>query len=94
MNMKQSQIEALDPRGLIRDAYRIEGIDAGQCRSVFLDWVLGASAMPELSAQINTLADYYAKDMPDHPMSHVLGEGLAGPVALKGRRGGWRSRAR
>ncbi len=94
MSIKQSQIDVLDPRGLIRDIYTIEGIDAGQCRSVFLDWVLGANDTPELSAQIKILADFYAPDCPDHPMSTVLRDGLAGQAAPQGRRGGWRSRER
>ena len=29
-----------DPKGLIREAYRIEGITLGECRSIFLDWAL------------------------------------------------------
>ena len=30
-----------DPRNLIREAYRIEGITLADCRSIFLDWALG-----------------------------------------------------
>jgi hypothetical protein len=29
-----------DPKGLIRESYRIEGITAGECRSIFVDWAL------------------------------------------------------
>ena len=32
--------DPLDPKGLIREAYRIDGITAGECRSIFLDWAL------------------------------------------------------
>ena len=32
--------DTLDPKGLIADSYRIEGITAGECRSIFLDWAL------------------------------------------------------
>ncbi|MGB1096749.1 MAG: hypothetical protein ACPG09_09845, partial [Paracoccaceae bacterium] len=30
-----------DPKGLISEAYNIDGITAGECRSIFLDWALG-----------------------------------------------------
>ena len=30
-----------DPRGVIFEAYRIEGITGPDCRSIFLDWALG-----------------------------------------------------
>ena len=36
--------DPLDPKGLIRESYRIEGITEGECRSVFLDWAL---SLPE-----------------------------------------------
>lgn len=94
MTHDQSQIDAIDPRGLIRDSYRIDGIDAGQCRSVFLDWVLGASDTPEQSIQIQALVDFYTPQNPTHPMSEVLLQGMAGQAVAKGRRGGWRSRQR
>ena len=29
-----------DPKGLISEAYNIDGITAGECRSIFLDWAL------------------------------------------------------
>ena len=32
-----------DPKGLIADAYRIDGIDKAECRSIFLDWALSLS---------------------------------------------------
>ncbi|MEM1316424.1 MAG: hypothetical protein AAGI51_17840, partial [Pseudomonadota bacterium] len=33
----------LDPRGLIGDAYAMEGVGPEACRSIFLDWALGRS---------------------------------------------------
>ena len=86
--------EGFDPRGLIREAYRIEGIDAGQCRSVFLDWLLGAAEVPDQATQIAALLAHHAADAPDHPMSLVLREALAGAAEPRGRRGGWRGRRR
>ena len=35
---------ALDPKGLIAESYRIEGISAEQCRSIFVDWALSMPA--------------------------------------------------
>ena len=30
-----------DPRGLLFEAYRIDGITSHECKTIFLDWVLG-----------------------------------------------------
>jgi len=82
-----------DPKGLIREAYRIDGIDTPECRSIFLDWAL---SLPEGLDQKTALGDlhaeYFAQD-PDHPMTAVLTEGLQAAHAPK-RRGGWRARPR
>ena len=34
------ELTTSDPKGLIRESYRIEGITPGECRSVFMDWAL------------------------------------------------------
>ncbi|MEO0753096.1 MAG: hypothetical protein AAFY25_14970 [Pseudomonadota bacterium] len=85
--------DLLDPKGLIREAYRIEGITWGECRSIFLDWALslpdGADARPAIEA----LFERYAPDAEEHPMTQVLREGQQAAVRPK-RRGGWRSRDR
>ncbi len=81
-----------DPRGLIRESYRIEGISAPECRSIFLDWVLGAAATPPVREQIQTLLDFYSDQPADHPMSVVLRDGLAQHDATPTRRGGRRGR--
>ncbi|CTQ50467.1 hypothetical protein [Jannaschia donghaensis] len=70
-----------DPKGLIAEAYRIDGITDAECRSIFLDWAMGAPDQPH--AAIERLL----RDRPDHPMTTVLREGLAMP-ARTGRRGG------
>lgn len=95
--------DRLDPKALIREAYRIEGIGAEECRSIFVDWALSlpddlpaADALPGLIARHGTAA-------PDHPMTAVMRAGLApGGAAQEGtgqdgtgrpaRRGGWRAR--
>ncbi|MEJ5216976.1 hypothetical protein WG622_01870 [Cognatishimia sp. D5M38] len=76
-----------DPRGLILESYRIEGITEGQCRSIFLDWALGIQLGEDMVAKIQSLLDHYGPDNPDHPMTGVLREGLAKGQEPK-RRGG------
>ncbi|MCI4661492.1 MAG: hypothetical protein MRY63_06665 [Neomegalonema sp.] len=75
--------EALDPRGLIADAYRIEGIGAPDCRSIFLDWALGLPDGTDMEAARSALHARYGAQAPEHPMSKVLAES---PPARKGRR--------
>lgn len=67
---------ACDPRGLIYESYRIEGIDEVSCRPIFLDWALGVPAEEDTVAHIKTMLDYYAPDWPDHPMTGILRAGL------------------
>jgi len=62
----ERKMEALDARGLIRESYRIDGIGAAECRSIFLDWALGLpdGADPE-EARAGVLA-HYEPEFPDH----------------------------
>ncbi|MDA7429053.1 hypothetical protein PGB28_11345 [Primorskyibacter aestuariivivens] len=83
--------DALDPRGLILESYRIEGITEGECRSIFLDWALSFEG--EMRSGIVAMLERYGGTHPDHPMTKVLQEGLAKAEAPR-RRGGWRSRDR
>ena len=85
--------KTLDPKGLIRESYRIEGIGAPECRSIFLDWAIGVPAGADPKIRIRELLALYGKDNPDHPMTEVLTEGLKAP-AQTGRRGGRAARAR
>ena len=82
-----------DPKGLVFEAYRIDGITAPECRTIFLDWALSLGAERDTRADLNTLLARYSDDHPDHPMTQVLREGLDAAVRPR-RRGGWRSRAR
>ena len=84
--------DRLDPKGLVRESYRIEGITPGECRSVFLDWALSIDAETH-SDPIEGLLARYAGENRDHPMTAVLREGLEAGQAPK-RRGGWRARPR
>ncbi len=76
-----------DPKGLIRESYRIEGITAAECRSIFIDWALSLPVGAALPDAIHALLARYEPANPGHPMGQVLREGLA-PAAAPQRRGG------
>lgn len=80
-----------DPRGLIYEAYRIDGIGEAQCRSIFLDWAIGVPAGENSVAHVRDLLERHGAVMPEHPMTGVLREALERP-ARAGRRGGARGR--
>lgn len=84
--------DTLDPKGLIREAYRIEGITWGECRSIFLDWALTLPDGQDARAAIEALLARHSGEA-EHPMSDVLREGQAAAQRPK-RRGGWRSKER
>ncbi len=79
---------AVDPRGLILEAYRME-IGPKDCRTIFFDWALGLPG-PAGEAEIAALLAHYGPGHPDHPMTAVLREGLERAAAPQGRRGGRR----
>ncbi len=85
--------DADDPKGLIFESYRIEGITKSQCRTIFLDWALSLPMERDTNATIRILLERHGADAPDHPMTAVLNEGLS-TMATPRRRGGWRSRPR
>jgi hypothetical protein len=85
--------DAHDPKGLIYEAYRIDGIGAGECRSIFLDWALSVPLENDTAAALRALIGQYGPTAPDHPMTGVMKEGLHAMQAPR-RRGGWRSRPR
>lgn len=78
-----------DPRGLIAEAYRIEGIGLAECRSIFLDWSLDrAIADPVAAAQ--RLALVYGVEHPEHPMTQVLRDAAPQEARRRGGRAGRR----
>jgi len=77
-----------DPRGLIREAYRIDGISQEEVRSIFLDWALSRPDSPGVQEQIAALIAAYAATAPDHPMSETLRAGLEAGSGPPARRGG------
>ncbi|MGH1576944.1 hypothetical protein [Planktotalea sp.] len=81
--------DEFDPKGLIAEAFNMEGITPAECRSIFLDWALNLQG--DSRAAIEVLLKRHAHS--DHPMTEVLTEGLGTNLRAK-RRGGWRSRKR
>ena len=80
--------DALDPKGLIREAYRIEGITSGECRTIFLDWALGVPLGEDTKSLVQTLLTQYADQPADHPMTQTLVAALreSGPAKRRGGR--------
>ncbi len=76
-----------DPKGLIRESYRIEGIGAAECRSIFMDWALSLPAGRDPQEAIRAVLAEYGAGAPAHPMTAVLTAGLTGAAPPR-RRGG------
>ena len=76
-----------DPKGLIRESYRIEGISVQECRSIFLDWALSVPAEVAAKDRILRLLAGFGSDAPDHPMTQTLRAALADSDPPR-RRGG------
>ncbi|MCV6597099.1 MAG: hypothetical protein OIF40_08460 [Mangrovicoccus sp.] len=83
--------DASDPKGLIREAYRIDGISDGECRSILVDWALSLPDEVDAQAALAAHLERYGARHPDHPMTVILREGAAKPTAPR-RRGGGRAR--
>ena len=81
------ELAEADPKGLVRESYRIDGITVGECRSIFLDWALSLTLAQDVPASVARLIAEYAALNPGHPMNEVLHLGLA-PPAIPRRRGG------
>ncbi len=87
MGRRAVRLEEADPKGLVRESYRIDGITIGECRSIFLDWSLSLKTGTGSADALRALIAAYALDAPDHPMSGVLQAGLGAPPEAR-RRGG------
>ncbi|MEL6336723.1 MAG: hypothetical protein AAFS07_01655 [Pseudomonadota bacterium] len=75
----------LDPRGLIREAFAIEGIGPEDCRSIFFDWAIGLAADVDPGEAAAVLRTAYAAPE-GHPMTVLLLD--AATREPGGRRGG------
>lgn len=82
--------DARDPKGLIREAYRIDGITASECRTIFLDWILGVPVGLQAQDEVKALLVQYADEPVDHPMTQTLVAALrdTGPARRRGGRAG------
>lgn len=75
-----------DPKALVREAYRIDGISGPECRVIFLDWALSLPEGMTTDAALAVLLERHGGDAA-HPMTQVLRDGLQ-KASAKGRRGG------
>jgi len=83
--------DPLDPKGLIRESFAIDGITAPECRSIFLDWALSVPQGADTLAMVRELLARYAEMPADHPMTETLKAALVA-IATPRRRGGRRGR--
>lgn len=67
---------ACDPRGLISDAYRIDGISLEECRSIFLDWAIGVPDGENVIEHISLIYAQYSAQFTKHPMTSILYDGI------------------
>ena len=79
-----------DPRGLIAEAYRMDGLSPEDCRAIFFDWALGRTPQEGDPAAAARLHAHYGAAAPDHPMTAVLAQNAAPPRADRPRRRGRR----
>lgn len=77
--------DGFDPKGLIEDAYKIDGIGAPECRSIFLDWALSYEGSAAVG--VAALLARHGNEPKDHPMTQTLRQGLE-PAQKPRRRGG------
>ena len=80
-----------DPRDLIHEAYRIEGIGPEECRAIFFDWAMGLDGTLDPVEAAKRLHADLAAAHPDHPMSALLAQAAAGMATARGRRRGRRN---
>jgi hypothetical protein len=81
------ELTEADPKGLVRESYRIEGITPGECRSIFMDWALSIPVGAPVADAVRVLIATYGAANPDHPMTAVLHQALTAPSTPR-RRGG------
>ncbi len=87
MGRKVMDRKLVDPKGLVRESYAIEGITLPECRSIFLDWALSLADDTDPHEAMRVLLSDYGPANTDHPMTQVLTDGLK-PGAAPRRRGG------
>ena len=75
-----------DPKKLISESFKINGISDVECRSIFFGWVLDFDSRIDINLAIKTLHEKYSLSNPTHPMTCVLLEGLSGGYRAKRRK--------
>jgi hypothetical protein len=88
MGRRVLELAEADPKGLVRESYRIDGITPGECRSIFMDWALSVPIAIDTPEALRSLLARYGTDNPDHPMTQVLTDALTLPATPARRRGG------
>ncbi|MFV0300928.1 MAG: hypothetical protein ACK5IP_08650 [Paracoccus sp. (in: a-proteobacteria)] len=86
-------LERADPKRLICESFRIDGITSEECRSVFVDWALSLPEGVDAGAAARMLLDAYAPKAraageAAHPMIKVLVDGAAASTETPRRKGG------
>lgn len=81
------QLDEADPKGLVRESYRIDGISGPECRSIFIDWALSLKPGVDSAQAVQVVLAEYAATAPDHPMTRVLHEAQMTPEPPR-RKGG------
>ena len=81
------KVENVDPKGLIRESYRIECITPPMCKTIFFDWAIQIEVGANPADHIQFCIDHYGAELQKHPMTKVLTEALA-PAPVQKRRGG------
>lgn len=84
--MTSSTEQCIDPKGLIRESYRIEGISDGECRSILIDWALSLPSETSTPDALQALIARHEPEAPDHPMTALLREGLTSTPPRRNRR--------
>lgn len=82
------QTDPDDPKGLIRESFRVDGISDAECRSIMVDWALSLDAALDPVAALKRLHDRHAVTMPGHPMTSLLLEAATAQPGQARRRGG------
>ena len=93
MGRRVLELAEADPKGLVRESYRIDGITLGECRSIFMDWALSVPLTIDTPEALRSLLAHYMPDNVDHPMTSVLTDALVAPPKAA-RRGGRMGRLR
>ncbi len=87
MGRRVMELSKADPKGLVRESYRIDGITLEECRSIFIDWALSVPVGVDTAEALRSVLAQYMPGNENHPMTSVLTEALVAPAAPR-RKGG------